>query len=119
MTTADLSSILPAIGGFSGAAAIGALLGYGMKKLLKVLMIVLAALAAIVTLPLGYLSYKGIITINWNALYNLLQTTLTSAATFVAGLIQTEKFQSIYGRIERTFEHVRSRFLCFVSIDLW
>ncbi|MGD0423074.1 MAG: FUN14 domain-containing protein [Candidatus Bathyarchaeia archaeon] len=89
MTTADLSSILPAIGGFSGAAAIGALLGYGMKKLLKVLMIVLAALAAIVALPLGYLSYKGIITIDWNALYTLLQTTLSSAASFIAGLIQT------------------------------
>ena len=89
MTSVDLSSLLPAIGGFSGAAAVGALLGYGMKKLLKVLMIVLAALAAIVALPLGYLSYKGIITIDWNALYNLLQTTLTSAATFIAGLIQT------------------------------
>jgi uncharacterized membrane protein (Fun14 family) len=84
-----IQTLLPAIGGFSGAAAIGALLGYGFKKLLKVLLVILAGIAAIVGIPLGYLTYKGIITVNWNALYTLMQSTVTSSASFIASLIQT------------------------------
>lgn len=89
MTPVDLSSLLPGIGGFSGAAAVGALLGYGMKKLLKILLIALAAITTIVALPLGYLSYKGIITVDWNALYSLMESGLTSIVNFAVNLIQT------------------------------
>jgi uncharacterized membrane protein (Fun14 family) len=43
--SSDLAPVLlPSIGSFSGAGAIGALLGYGFKKLVKVLLIVLAAI---------------------------------------------------------------------------
>ena len=84
-----MQTLLPAIGGFSGAAAIGALLGYGFKKLLKVMVIILAGIAAIVAVPLGYLSYKGIITVDWNALYALMQSAITSSAGLIANLIQS------------------------------
>lgn len=85
----DISSLLPTIGGFSGAAAVGALLGYGFKKLVKFLLIILAGIATLIGIPLGYLSYKGIITVDWIALYNLIQSSVTSGASFVTGLIQT------------------------------
>ena len=65
---ADFSSLLPSIGSFTGAGAIGALLGYGFKKLVKVLLIVLAAMTALIGVPLGYLTYEGVITINWDKL---------------------------------------------------
>ena len=89
VTSVELSSLLPAIGGFSGAAAVGALIGYGLKKLLRVLLVVMAALTTIVAIPLGYLAYKGIITVDWTKLYNLTQNGLTMAANLIANLIQT------------------------------
>jgi len=61
-----LSSILPSIGSFSSAGAVGALLGYGFKKLVKIFLIVMAAITALVGIPLGYLTYEGVITINWD-----------------------------------------------------
>jgi len=89
LTAVDLSNLLPAIGGFSGAAAIGALLGYGLKKLLRVLLIVMAALTTIVALPLSYLAYKGVVTVDWTKLYDLIQSGSTMTANFIANLIQT------------------------------
>lgn len=87
--TLDITTLLPAIGGFSGAAAVGALLGWGFKKLLKIIVIVLAAIVGIVAVPLGYLSYKGIVTVDWTALYNLMQTSVTSGAGLITNLVQS------------------------------
>jgi len=82
--TADLSSLLPAIGSFSGAGAVGALLGYGFKKLLKVLLIVLAAFTALIGAPLGYLTYEGVITINWDRLYALLNAAASVSVSWLS-----------------------------------
>ena len=83
MVTVDLSSFLPTIGSFSGAGAVGALLGYGFKKLLKVLLIVLAAFTALIGIPLGYLAYEGVITINWDKLYTLLDSATSASVSFL------------------------------------
>lgn len=78
----DLSSFLPVIGSFSGAGAVGALLGYGFKKLVRVLLIALAAVTALVGIPMGYLTYQGVITVNWNRLYQLLNSAASASATW-------------------------------------
>ncbi len=89
MAAVDLSSLLPAIGSFSGAGAVGALLGYGFKKLVKVLLVVLAAFAALVGIPLGYLTYEGVITINYDRLYALVNSAASASASWFSTAAQT------------------------------
>jgi len=88
LVAVDLSSLLPAIGSFSGAGAVGALLGYGFKKLLKVLLIVLAGFTALIGIPLGYLTYEGVITINWDRLYSLLNSAASASASWFSTATQ-------------------------------
>ena len=88
MTTVDLSNLLPTVCSFTGAGAVGALLGYGFKKLLKVLLVVLAAFTALIGIPLGYLSYEGVITINWDRLYALLDSAATAGASWFSTTAQ-------------------------------
>ena len=88
MVTVELSSLLPSIGSFSGAGAVGALLGYGFKKLLKVLLIILAAFTALIGIPLGYLSYEGVIIINWDRLYALLNSAASASASWFSTAAQ-------------------------------
>ena len=83
-----LSSLLPSIGSFSGAGAVGALLGYGMKKLVRVLLIVLAAFTALIGIPFGYLTYEGVITINWNRLYALLDSAASISISWLSTTAQ-------------------------------
>ena len=83
-----LSGLLPSIGSFSGAGAVGALLGYGMKKLVKVLLIVLAAFTALIGIPFGYLTYEGVITINWDRLYALLDSTDSTSISWLSTTAQ-------------------------------
>jgi len=64
-------------------------MGYGLKKLLRVLLVVLAALTTTVAIPLGYLAYKGVISVDWAKLYDLTQNGLTMAANLITSLIQT------------------------------
>jgi len=85
---ADFSSLLPSIGSFTGAGAIGALLGYGFKKLVKVLLIVLAAMTALIGVPLGYLTYEGVITINWDKLYALLDSAASASISWLSTTAQ-------------------------------
>ena len=82
MVSGELSSLLPSIGSFSGAGGVGALLGYAFKKLVKVLLIVLAAITALIGIPKGYLTYEGVITVNWDKLYALLDSAASSASWF-------------------------------------
>ena len=88
MTTDGIPNLLPALGSFTGAGAVGALLGYGFKKLLKVLLVVLAAFTALIGIPLGYLSYEGVITINWDRLYALLDSAATASASWFSSAAQ-------------------------------
>jgi len=88
VTTTDLSNLLPALGSFSGAGAVGALLGYGFKKLVKVLLIVLAAITALIGIPLGYLTYEGVITINWDRLYALLNSAASASTSWFSTAAQ-------------------------------
>jgi uncharacterized membrane protein (Fun14 family) len=85
----NVSTILPAVGSFSGAGAIGALLGYGFKKLVKGLLIVLAAFTALIGIPMGYLSYEGVITINWDRLSALLNSATSASASWFSSAAQT------------------------------
>jgi len=58
-----------------------------MKKLLKVIAIVLGAIAMIVLVPLSYLSYKGIVTVNWTVLYGLVSEAAIWCEGQLVGLI--------------------------------
>ena len=88
MVTVELSSLLPSVGSFSGGGAVGALLGYGFKKLVKVLLIVLAAFTALIGIPLGYLTYEGVITINWDRLFELLNSAASASASWFSTATQ-------------------------------
>jgi len=84
----DLSNLLPAIGSFSGAGAVGALLGYGFKKLIKVLLIALAAITTLIGIPLGYLTYEGVVTVNWDRLYAILNSAASASASWFSTTAQ-------------------------------
>lgn len=60
------------VGGMAGIAC-----GYLVKKLLKIGLIVIGVFFA----ALGYLSSKGIVNVNWDAMSNYTQTTMTNLAT--------------------------------------
>jgi uncharacterized membrane protein (Fun14 family) len=84
----NLSTILPAVGSFSVAGTVGALLGYGFRKLLKVLLVVLAAFTALIGIPMGFLSYEGVITINWDRLSALLNSAASAGAFWFSSAAQ-------------------------------
>jgi len=54
-------------------------MGYGLKKIGKLLLIVFSVFVALASIPLAYLSYKGIITIN----YALFMSYVKQAETYV------------------------------------
>ena len=81
--------VVEALASFGGAATVGAALGWSFKKLLKVLLVVLAALTALFAIPLGYLTYEGVITINWDRLYVLLDSAAYASVSWLSNLAQT------------------------------
>jgi len=83
------NSVVEALASFGGAATVGAALGWGFKKLLKVLLVVLAAFLALIGIPMGYLTYEGVITINWERLYTLLNSAATASASWFSTAAQT------------------------------
>lgn len=87
--TVTLTDLLPSFGIFAGAGGFGAVMGYAVKKVLKLLTIIVGIVLAPVFGLLAYLSYRGIITVNWTELYNLLTGTTIWAMQGIAGLIQT------------------------------
>ena len=77
----NLTSIVATIGGGFFA---GILIGYALKKVLKVAAIVVGLFFA----GLAYLQYQQIVTINWNKVPHILQnavTTLANATTQIPG----------------------------------
>jgi uncharacterized membrane protein (Fun14 family) len=83
MSTEHFSSIAATIGG--GFLA-GALIGFALKKVLKILAIVIGIFFA----GLAYLQYQQIVNINWSKLQATSQnvvTTITNATTQISGHI--------------------------------
>ena len=81
--------VVEALASFGGAATVGAALGWGFKKLLKVLLVIIAAFTALIAIPLGYFTYEGVITINWDRLYTLLNAAATAGVSWFSTLAQT------------------------------
>jgi len=83
MSVEHLSSTLATIGGGFFA---GALIGFALKKVLKILAVVVGLFFA----GLVYLQYQQIVNINWNKLQATSQnavTTITNATTQISGHI--------------------------------
>ncbi len=81
MALDNFSSVAASVG---GAFFIGILIGYALKKVLKVAAIVVGLFFA----GLAYLQYQQIVAINWNKLPHLSQniiTTLANATTQIPG----------------------------------
>jgi len=81
--------VVQAIASFGGAATIGAALGWGFKKLLKVILMILAGFTALIAVPLGYLTYEGVITINWDRLYALIDSATSASVSWFSTVAQT------------------------------
>jgi uncharacterized membrane protein (Fun14 family) len=80
LTSESITSIIGSgLLSFSGAGLIGFLIGYGTKKVLKLIAIILGGLLAIVMVPMAYLASKGIITVNYDKLTVLLESWGNSA----------------------------------------
>ena len=80
MNVENLSSIVTIGGGFF----VGILIGYALKKVVKVVAIVVGLFFA----GLAYLQYQQIVAINWNKVPQLSQnvvTTLANATTQIPG----------------------------------
>jgi len=81
MSTENFSSIAATIG---GGFLVGILIGYAIKKVVKVVAIIVGLFFA----GLAYLQYQQIVTINWNKVPQLSQNvveTLANATTQIPG----------------------------------
>jgi len=94
MSTTASSLVIPGTE-FGGGGLIGFVIGYGLKKIARLLLIVFSVLVAAVSIPLAYLSYKGIITINYALLIpyvtqaeNYVISTATWLYTIIGGMTQ-------------------------------
>jgi uncharacterized membrane protein (Fun14 family) len=87
-----MSEIFPSLGYQIGIGGIGGfIVGYALKKLSKLLVIVLG----LFIVALLYLGVKGIISINYDALWNALANSLgiaESAFSWIVGLISLLPF---------------------------
>jgi len=82
-------SVVEALASFGGATGVGAVIGYGFKKLLKILLMVLAVLTALVAVPIGYLTYLGVIKVDFDKLYALINSAGTAGISALTNLVQT------------------------------
>lgn len=62
-----------------GSGVIGFISGYGLKKVAKLIFKILAAITGIAVAFIAFLSFKGIITVNWYQLMAALADFLNSA----------------------------------------
>jgi uncharacterized membrane protein (Fun14 family) len=77
MTSEGLGYLYPGIGSLAFGGIIGVAAGYALKKVLKIGVFILGTFFG----GLAWLSYKGLVHVNWDAMTNQTQTTLTNAAT--------------------------------------
>lgn len=94
MSATSSSLVIPGAE-FGGGGLLGFMIGYGLKKIAKLLLILFSVLVAFVSIPLAYLSYKGIITINYALLLpyvtqaeNSVVSNATWLYTIVGGMTQ-------------------------------
>jgi uncharacterized membrane protein (Fun14 family) len=85
----DLSGLLPLLAEAGGTGLLGFLLGYGVKKLLKLLIAIGAILLSIILAPFIYLASIGIIKIDWTRLTTMLTGAGSSALSGAEGSLAT------------------------------
>jgi uncharacterized membrane protein (Fun14 family) len=84
MQILDADNLFPTVATIGGGFFAGILIGYAIKKVLKVVAIIVGLFFA----GLAYLQYQQIVAINWNKVPKLSQnvvTTLANATTHIPG----------------------------------
>jgi uncharacterized membrane protein (Fun14 family) len=77
MTTESLAFLFPGAGSLAVGGIVGIASGYALKKIFKIGVFVLGCFFG----GLAWLSYKGLVQVNWNNMANQTQAALTDAAT--------------------------------------
>jgi uncharacterized membrane protein (Fun14 family) len=80
-----VESFGPAAATMGGGFFVGILIGYALKKVIKIVAVILGLFLA----PLAYLQYHQIANINWNKLQTVSEgaiTTLSNAITQITGI---------------------------------
>jgi uncharacterized membrane protein (Fun14 family) len=76
MTSESLGYLYPGIGSLAFGGVIGVAAGYALKKVLKIGIFIVGCFFG----GLAWLSYKGLVNVNWNAMANQTQAGITNAA---------------------------------------
>jgi uncharacterized membrane protein (Fun14 family) len=76
MTTESLSFLFPGAGSLALGGVMGVAAGYAIKKILKIGVFIVGCFFG----GLAYLSYKGLVQVNWSAMANQTQTGITNVA---------------------------------------
>jgi uncharacterized membrane protein (Fun14 family) len=93
-----VESFVPTAATLGGGFFIGVLIGYALKKIIKLLAVIVGLFLA----GLAYLQYNQIATINWNKLQTLSEgtiTTLSNMITQIPTIGNTTDHASIYASI--------------------
>jgi uncharacterized membrane protein (Fun14 family) len=83
MTSDSLSYLYPGIGSLALGGVIGVAAGYALKKLLKIGVFILGCFFG----GLAWLSYKGLVRVNWDIIANQTQAGLTNTVTQVSAVM--------------------------------
>jgi uncharacterized membrane protein (Fun14 family) len=83
MTSESLGYLFPGAGSLALAGIMGIAAGYAIKKILKIGVFILGCFFG----GLAWLSYKGLVQVNWDSMANQTQAGLTNAATQVSAVM--------------------------------
>lgn len=76
MTSESLGFLFPGAGSLALGGIMGVAVGYAIKKIFKIAVFVLGCFFA----GIVWLSYKGLVSVNWNSISNQTQEALTNVA---------------------------------------
>jgi uncharacterized membrane protein (Fun14 family) len=76
MTSESLGFLFPGAGSLALGGIMGVAVGYAIKKIFKIAVFVLGCFFA----GIVWLSYKGLVSVNWNGISNQTQEALTNVA---------------------------------------
>jgi uncharacterized membrane protein (Fun14 family) len=76
MTSESLGFLFPGAGSLALGGIMGVAVGYAIKKIFKIAVFVLGCFFA----GIVWLSYKGLVSVNWNSITNQTQEALTNVA---------------------------------------
>jgi uncharacterized membrane protein (Fun14 family) len=76
MTSESLGFLFPGAGSLALGGIMGVAVGYAIKKIFKIAVFVLGCFFA----GIVWLSYKGLVSVNWNSISNQTQEALTKVA---------------------------------------